>query len=186
MSEDTKKPAEFRRYRQGLTTLYFAVAAFGFVLLSSSVIKQLLFHSPRVSLQGPRLSAEDPNPSELLQCNDDVQVLLEDLGKQAATLMQQAPPQRVSRRWTAFSHQWRDRWHEINLRCRFKELVNTDMGTAYDRMASVHGDLPAMRLKYEGLIGRFDDEQAAELGRMHRALELSHAALQERADRSRE
>jgi hypothetical protein len=36
-----------------------------------------------------------------------------------------------------------------------------------------------MRLKYQSLLVRFDDEQAAELARMRRALDLSRATLDE-------
>jgi hypothetical protein len=51
-------------------------------------------------------------------------------------------------------------------------------------MAQVHSDLPAMRLKYQSLLVRFDDEQAAELVRMRRALESSHEDLATRVPRT--
>jgi hypothetical protein len=38
-----------------------------------------------------------------------------------------------------------------------------------------------MRLKYQSQLVRFDEEQADELGRMTRALDLSYDALQKRA-----
>ena len=51
------------------------------------------------------------------------------------------------------------------------------MGDAYDRMARVHEALPTMRLKYQSLLVRFDDEQADELARMRRDLSSSEKLL---------
>jgi hypothetical protein len=45
-------------------------------------------------------------------------------------------------------------------------------------MARVHGDLRAMRLKYQSLLVRFDEEQSGELRRMQRALKRSRVALE--------
>jgi hypothetical protein len=183
VSQDTKKPPEFRRYRQGLTTLYLAVVAFGGVLLTTSVLKAHFWRSPTVALTGPKISAENPNPKELIKCNRDVALLLGELGANTAELMA-APTAEIDRQWEEFSRQWRLDYDEVDARCRFSELVNTNMGTAYDRMASVHTDLPAMRLKYQSLLVRFDEEQADELARMRRALDRSLAALEQRAQES--
>ena len=180
MSQDTKKNPEFRRYRQALTTLYLVVIGLGGVLLTASVAKVLLFRSPTVELTGPRISAENPNPEELMKCNRDVAALLGALGSETAALMAQ-PTAEIDRHWEEFSRNWRKTYDEVNARCRFQELANTNLGTAYDRMAGVHAELPAMRLKYQDLLVRFDEEQADELGRMQRALENSLAALEERA-----
>ncbi len=149
-------------------------------MLTGSVLTALFLRSPNVELTGPKLSADNPNPKELLTCNRDVALLLGDLGAKTAQFMGE-PTARVDRQWTEFSRQWRTHYDEVNARCRFSELAKTNMGTAYDRMARVHGDLPAMRLKYQSLLVRFDEEQADELGRMTRALNLSLAALQKRA-----
>jgi hypothetical protein len=180
VSEDTHNPAEFRRYRQGLTATYVAVAGLGGVLLTASVAQALFWHRPAVDLTGPKLSAENPNPKELIGCNRDVADLLAALGATTTALMADPSPD-MHRRWEEFSRQWRKHYDEVDERCRFSELANTNMGTAYDRMAGVHGDLPAMRLKYQGLLVRFDEEQADEIDRMRRALDLSLAALEERA-----
>jgi hypothetical protein len=106
------------------------------------------------------------------------------LGDQVAALLSDPPHGdrgQPGAGWEAFSREWMRRWDEVDARCRFTELADTDLGVAYDRMARVHGDLPAMRLKYQTLLVRFDDEQAAELDRMRRALNLSREVLQERA-----
>jgi len=180
VSQDTKKSPEFRRYRQVLTSVYLVVVGLGGVLLAASVASALLFQRPSVELTGPKISAENPNPEELIKCNRDVTRLLGALGDETAALMAK-PTAEIDRHWEDFSRTWRKSYHEVNARCRFAELAGTNMGTAYDRMAGVHAELPAMRLKYQGLLLQFDEEQADELGRMQRALERSLAALEERA-----
>lgn len=183
MPRDAAKPNEFKRYRQGLASLYLAVAGAGILLLAASVARQLLFHQPRVALRGPVLSADDPNPAELVRCNQDVTDLLLRMGAVTADLLAAPTVGRaddLGRRWEDFSRTWLDDWDEVNQRCRFGELAGTTLGLAYDRMARVHGDLPAMRLKYQSLLVQFDDEQAAELARMRRALDQSRAALADR------
>lgn len=184
VAEAPEKPNEFHRYRQVLAALYITAVVAGFLLLGVSVAKQLFFRSPVVELQGPVLSPDEPDPQQLLRCNDDVMALFTQLGDNVATLL--SGPAHDERgqpgaRWEAFSREWMRRWDEVDARCRFSELADSDLGVAYDRMARVHGDLPAMRLKYQTLLVRFDDEQAAELARMRRALNLSREVLQERA-----
>ena len=180
MPRDTGKPNEFKHYRQVLATLYLAVAGAGVVLLAASVARQLLFHRPAVALRGPMLSADNPDPAELVRCNTDVAELLLRMGTVSAEILAgptRADERDLGRRWEDFSRVWLDDWYEVNLRCRFSELAGTSMGLAYDRMAKVHGDLPAMRLRYQSLLVQFDEEQAAELARMRRALDQSRAAL---------
>jgi hypothetical protein len=182
VSEDTRKSSEFRGYRRGLTTAYLVIASCGGILLTASVIKSLL-HKPAVALTGPKLSADNPNAAELVQCNRDVARLLSSLGREAAAIIAEPNPE-IDRRWEEFSRHWRIDYDEVNARCQFSELAQTTLGTAYDRMAEVYSDLPAMRLKYKGMIVRFDEEQSDELEQMHRALELSLAALDKRSQRA--
>lgn len=184
VAEAPEKPNEFHRYRQVLAALYIGTVAAGFLLLGVSVARQLFFRAPVVELQGPVLSPDEPDPQQLLRCNDDVMALYTALGDEVAALLS-GPPRdergQPGARWEAFSREWMRRWDEVDARCRFTELADTDLGIAYDRMARVHGDLPAMRLKYQTLLVQFDEEQAAELARMRRALNLSREVLQERA-----
>ncbi len=175
MSAGSKKPNEFKRYRQMLAAVYFATIALGSLLLGASVVRQLFFH-PTVVLDGPVLSAENPDPEELLACNERVRALFEALGGETTALLA-APPSEHDRKifteWEAFSRSWTHEWHLVNQRCRFEELAGSGMSIAYDRMAKVHADLRAMRLKYQSLLVRFDEEQASELRRMRRALDKS-------------
>ena len=148
-------------------------------MLATSVAKQLFLH-PTVELDGPVLSAENPTPDDLLACNHRVQQLFSQLGDTVSELM--SSPARVGDRkiyseWEGFGRRWTREWHKVNQRCRFEELSGSGMSVAYDRMARVHADLRAMRLKYQSLLVRFDEEQADELRRMKRALDKSQAVF---------
>ena len=185
MSLDSKRSNEFRRYRQALTVIYLGTAAFGFALLTASVVKELFFRRPAIELPQSALSVDDPDPEVLLDCHRRVLALLNQLGTETCELLSSVAPSgdrsEVSARWREFSRAWRDEWDVVNAQCRFSELAETRMGVAYDRLAQVHDDLRPMWLKYQSLLVRFDDEQAAELARMRRALDLSRTAFQEKA-----
>jgi hypothetical protein len=168
-----------------LTAIYLGTAALGFALLTASVVKELFFRRPAIELPQSALSVDDPDPVVLLDCHRRVLSLLNQLGSKTCELVSTAPPSsdrsEVSARWEEFSRAWRDEWDVVNARCRFSELADTRMGVAFDRLAKVHEDLRPMWLKYQSLLVRFDDEQAAELARMRRALDLSRAAFEEKA-----
>jgi hypothetical protein len=182
VSLDSKRSNEFRRYRQALTVIYLVTAVAGFTLLCASVVKELFFRRPAVELPASALSVDNPDPTVLLDCNGRVLGLLNQLGAQACELLTRAPSgdrSELSSSWEEFSRAWRDEWDVVDARCRFSELADTRMGRAYDRLAQVHDDLRPMWLKYQSLLVRFDDEQAAELASMRRALDLSRAAFEE-------
>jgi hypothetical protein len=181
VSGEHQNPNEYRRYRQILTTAYLAIVGLGALWLAASVAYALVLYRPHVALRGPVLSAKNPNPAELRRCLDDTRELLAALDHKMTALLS-APllghsPKQVDAQWEHFSVEWRASWDEVDLRCRFGELFETRMGTAYDRMARVHGDLPAMRLKYQSLLVRFGDEQAEQLAEMVAELDKSHRAL---------
>ena len=176
MSEPTN-PSEFLRYRQALSSAYLLVVSLGVLLLSSSVVHALFIHDEPVQLKGAVLSADRPDPDALLRCNDDVSGLLEGIVDMAG---QVARGERTVEHWETFSRRWLSDWNELNVRCRFSELAEHDMGQAYDHMALVHADLPAMRLKYQALLVRFDGEQAEQLTKMRAALRLSREELERR------
>lgn len=189
MSFDSKRAgefSEFRRYRQVLTGVYLVVAAVGFALIAGSVFKELLFRRPAArAVQA--ISAEDPSPRELLECHRKVLDLLTELGHETCELLALPPSgsrSELPARWEEFSRAWHGKWDDANSRCRFSELADTNLGVAYDRLAQVHGDLQIMRHKYKDLVVRFDEEQAAELVRMRRALDLSRATFEEEAQKA--
>jgi len=175
---------EFRKYRQVLTVLYLVAAAVGFALIAGSVFKELFFRRPAAELPASAISADRRDPRELLECHDQVMGLLGKLGHETCELLALPPSgsrSELPARWEEFSRAWRGEWDDVNARCGFSELADTNLGVAYDRLAQVHGELQTMRHKYHSLVVRFDDEQAAELARMRRALDLSRAAFEEEA-----
>lgn len=186
---EPKRSSEFRRYRQALTVLYLGTAVAGVALLTVSVLKELMFGPPKAELPKAAISVDDPDPDELLECNESVRSLLERLGSRSCDLLTQPPgggdAGEITSAWKEFSERWLEDYHAVGARCGFRELADTDMGAAYDRIAEVHGDLRTMRLKYRSLVLRFEDEQAAELARMRRALDQSERALRERVEGGR-
>jgi hypothetical protein len=183
VSSQEKKPIEFRLYRQVLTAGYLSVALAVAALLTASIVKELFFR-PSASA-GAAEGATRPDPQELLSCHEMTLDLLTSLGAETCALLG-LPPQgertEVASRWEDFTRTWRSKWEGAGSRCRFKELSGTEMGVAFDRLAGVHGDLPSMRLKYKSLLDRFEEEQAAELVRMRRALDLSRRDLAEQVE----
>lgn len=182
MQEDAetspRNPEEFRRYRQALAGLYITVGSLGTLLLISSVVVELFF------THGERRPA--PSPADLLECNREVTALLEDLGATAAEIQREAVVGRsesdLSKRWDDFSREWQRRWEAVNVRCEFDERAETDLGEAYNRMAWVHRNLPALKLKYKEMMKQFTREQAADLAEMRAALAKSRQLLEESAE----
>jgi len=184
-----KRSSEFKRYRQVLVGLYIGAASAGFCLLVASVIQQLYFRTPSVKLPESSIVAGQPDPRQFLICNDLVKEQLFSLTTKTNSLFAQPISQHSadgpardngtsrSSDWKDFSTKWQDQWDVIDARCRFTTLAETKMGEAYDRMAHVHGALPAMRLKFNSLLAEFDREQADELRAMSRALAKSKKSI---------
>jgi hypothetical protein len=188
VSEEVKKPSEFRRYRQILTGAYLVLAASVVVLLTASVVADLFFHRPPGAKAQAAISVEQPDPDELLECHDLVFNLMTALGSETTRLL--ALPVgggrgELASLWEDFSRAWLDDWDVAEARCRFSELAGTHLGVAFDRLAKVHGDLPLIRLKYESLLDGFGEELAAELADMRHALDLSHDAFQAMREKAR-
>lgn len=201
------KPNEFKRYRQALEALYITVVALGFLLLAASVVRELFFRpvvqlqGPVLSAENP--TREDlmrchQDVQTLYRDLDRValKLLALPVRKQenairsiaddplpkafrdaVGTYLNANTAVDITDVWEKFSQDWSARWDVVNAFCRFSELEETGMGQAYDSMADVHGTLPTMRLKYQNLLVRFDDEQAAELSLMKRELQRSKLLL---------
>ena len=187
MASEGKHPHEFRRYRQALIAIYFAVVTAGGALLIASVLWQLVAPKPRMAPEGdpasPAISVEAPSPDELLRCHDDLSNLLKRLGDTAGELLS-APPAdgrgEVGALWYERSRAWETDYERLGARCRFTELAAAQRGAALERMAEVYADLPAMLRTYQQLLEQFDDQLAGELARKRRALDRSREALSRR------
>ncbi len=178
MSKGLEKTNEFRRYRQVLAAIYATTIAAGCVLLAGSVVEQLFFRPVR-QLDG-HLSADDPSPADLLRCQHDVQDLQSQLARTVAQLLVSptlGKPDELGRHWEEFSRAWDERWQQVNAWCRFEEVADSKLSGAYHRMARVHADLQPMHLKYQSLLVRFEEEQAAQLAEMRRVLDEARQAF---------
>lgn len=203
VTSEKKRSNEFRRHRQVLAALYLSAAAAGFILLSTSVVRQLFFRAATVQLPKSSIVGDNPGPRELLECHHLVLEQLTQLSTKTSDLFERplrgassgdaSDRQTLNRSpleqsaawksdWKNFSTQWRDQWDLIDARCRFSELAETKLGVAYDQMAQVHEALPAMRLKYNRLLADFDKEQADELSKMRRALSDSRNSITRQLD----
>ena len=183
MASEGKHPHEFRRYRQALVAIYFAVVTAGGALLVASVIWQLVSPQPRKAPRdpdAPTISVEDPSLDELLRCHDDLSDLLTRLGESAGELVS-APPAdgraEVGALWNERSRAWRADYERVGVRCRPAELAAAQRGAALERMAEIYADLPAMLRTYQHILEQFDDQLAGELARKRRALDRSREAL---------
>jgi hypothetical protein len=185
VSDEAKRPNEFRRYRQVLAGVYLTLAASVAILLAASVVKELFFRRAGAEVAK---AAPVPRPAvaELLECHRMVLDLFDGLGRETGELLARPLKTEVQHgelasRWEDISRAWRDAWDVAEVRCRFSALAETEMGVPFERLAKVHGGLPAMRLKYQALLVRFDDEQADDLARMRRDLDRSRHELEELA-----
>ncbi len=175
---DAAPSAEFRPYRLALWIVYVSVGGLGALLLIGSVV---------VELFGRRSdAAQAPSPADLLQCNDDVLLLLEDLAVTPAEIQREAArgaaKSELGTRWEVFSREWDRRWNVVNAQCRFDELAETGLGPAVDRMAWVHRNLPGLKLQYREMMKKFSETQAETLAEMREALGRSRKLLHEQAE----
>lgn len=171
-----------------LTALYLAVAGLGGLLLLASVAAELVSPARASQARSNRPISANPSPEQLLACNQAVRDLLDQLGSVAGKLLSvpaTTGEQELGSQWRGFTADWQRRWYATNSKCRFSELADSNLGIAFERMAQVHEDLDAMRLKYQGMLIRFEDEQAQELSAMRQALDRSHKALMKRVPAAR-
>ena len=151
------------------------------LLLIASVLGGLLLPRSRTAVV-PEFAVEDLNSKEgLTKCHQDVTELYSSLGSKTsdllATPLKEGAYSRISQDWKRFTTRWTRKWTEVDARCRFQEASDLKLGATFDRIALVHAGLPSMKLKYQTLLRHYEDEQAAELARMRKALDLSARAL---------
>ncbi len=175
MAEKPANPAEFRRYRQGLLVAYVVLGGLAGLLIAASVIVDLFFSGTKRAGGAPAAAVD------LVRCNQDVSGLLDRVGAGAAELQLEAVRgDRAGRaaRVQASVERWQDDWRAVGGRCAFDDASAGVPGTAFERMAWVHRNLPALAGKSREMMARFDEEQAREMARMREALQRSRAELQ--------
>jgi len=167
------KRNEYRRYRQLLFGAYGIIAGVGFAWITATV----LWGAFR-----PEANRTHAAPDKLetpAECQKRVERLFQDLGLETSELLlgpQKGTKPNTSSEWEAFSTTWLEQWITARVRCGFGENPRERQATL-SKMAVVHEDLPAMRRKYQNLLVRFEEQQAAELARMRDALERSSKSL---------
>jgi hypothetical protein len=181
----SEKSSEFKRYQQALAVFYITVIGAGTLLLAASVARELLFRPVVQPQPGVPETQQAIDPSRLLQCHQEVSALYQQLAERANQLLQ--PPLRHQQRelssaWESFAQTWRRQWETVNGWCRFSQprktgISDTAQGEAYDRLADVHAKLFALELKYRSLLARFEEELAADLVELQRALDRSRRLL---------
>ncbi len=144
------------------------------VLITASIVKDLFLGRPPKAERAAALTS-----AELLACHGDVRALLDGLVREAARL--QLEPldhdEATSTTGDAFGADWDRRWRDLESRCRFPELADRGLGTAYDRMAWVHRSLPRTKLQVREWMARFSRDLRPEIAEMRRALDKSQADL---------
>lgn len=188
MPGGSEKSSEFKRYQQALAVFYVTVIGAGTLILAASVVRELLFRpvvQPRPGVSETWETQQTIDPSQLLQCHQEVSALYQQLAERANQLLQ--PPLRHHERellsaWDSFAQTWRQQWGFVNGWCRFSQpqelgFSDTAQGEAYDRLANVHAKLFALELKYRSLLARFEEELAADHVELQRALERSRRPL---------
>lgn len=146
---------------------------FGILITASIVIE--LFATGR-----PEARREAPTAAEMAECNRGVRLLLERLVREEARLEQlplESPTTDPIATWDVFARAWDEDWRAAGERCRFDQLTDRGLGTAFDRMAWVHRTLPTTKLKYAEKMARFSRDLAGEVAEMRSALDKSLADL---------
>lgn len=139
-----------------------------------SVIVDLFFTRRLTSAKAP-LTTQD-----LIVCNRSVRGLLEGLVHEAAALETATLAgelRDLGGEWDAFATSWQRDWEETGGRCGFGDFEGTGKGTAYDRMAWVHRNLPTSKLKFRDLVAHFARDLGVEVAQMRAALDKSQEDL---------
>ena len=150
------------------------LAALVSILITASIVNDLFLRRPPAAARAAALS-----PADILACNREVRGLLEGLVLEASRLAQ-APlgsDEALGASWDEFEGRWDEAWNGLETRCRFSELADQGLGTAYDRTAWVYRSLPRARLQYKEWMARFSRDLRIEIAEMRRALDKSQADL---------
>jgi hypothetical protein len=179
--------SEFRRYRQGIQLLAFGVTGIIVAWLLASVGRALFVH-PRVMSPDRLFSGRADDYDALLACQGDVEGLFAEVNRELFALQALGASHKdeMAQKWEAFSKEWEARRREIGARCRFSELENRGLGSAYDHLATVYDDLEDVQHAYTVLLDNFIDHHASRVDDIRRTLEASRRALEHERARAAE
>lgn len=153
------------------------------LLITASIVNDLFLGRPPAAERAAALS-----PAEKLACVRDVRGLLEGLVHEVAQLELESltSDAELDASWDVFGAAWDRDWRDSDARCRFEELADKGLGTAFDRTAWVHRSLPRTKLQYREWMGRFSRDLRPEIEEMRRALDRSQADLGKTAGQGKE
>jgi hypothetical protein len=137
-----------------------------------------VFEKRKVRLRGSRIQGE--NLEEVLRCQADVERLFHEVVDHTFDLQARASrqPLDLAQQWEMFWQRWRDDWSEVGERCRFVELRDRGLGTAFDRLAYAHEALEQTGLKFATFLRNYIDNQVPHIEEIRRGLEASRRGLE--------
>jgi hypothetical protein len=176
--------AEYGPYRRALQGILAVLTISGILYLLAS-IALAVFSKHKVNLT--RSPIHPGNPTEMLICQGDVERLFHDLNERTFTLptLVSQREANVAQQWDMFSKRWRTEWQEVGERCRFLELRDRGLGTAFDRLAYSHADLEDVELKFAALLRNYIDQQMPHIEEIRRNLDESRKGLERARDEHR-
>lgn len=160
---------EFQKYRSTLGAVVFGLTSLAIMWFASSVA-YALYAQPAPSLTGPRFSGRPDDREAQLRCNADLRKLLDDLDWSAVTC--------AGGDARTVSDGRDERWREVGARCRFEELRDRGMGTAFDHLAWVHAELQGVHRAQAGLLKSYQASRPPRVMDLRHALETSRRTLE--------
>jgi hypothetical protein len=157
-----------------------AAITIGGVLYLVASIAVAVFSRQQGHPLGKPINAEDVD--QLLQCQADVESLFHDLTDQTFGLYARVGRKQtdIAQAWETFSRNWHDRWLGVGARCRFTELRDRGLDSAFDRLAYAHEALEDTELKFAAHLRDYIDHQVPHVEEIRRSLESSRGGLESR------
>ncbi|HJZ84451.1 MAG TPA: hypothetical protein VKN99_04730 [Polyangia bacterium] len=173
----TEPPVEFSPYRKALQAIV-AFVTVGSILYLLASIAVSVFSRRQVHLRRAPITGQDLD--DLLTCQSDVEKLFREINERTFDLQARAAVKEVdlAQHWEEFSKRWHEQFLEVGQRCRFVELRDRGLGTAFDRLAYAHADLEDVEHKFATLLRNYIDDQVPTIEDIRRSLEASRRGLE--------
>src|SRR6185369_682112 len=169
-----------------LGAIVFGLTALAIVWLASSVAVDLYgsHGAPRPANPASGtpwvFSGEASDLGGQLRCQLEVEVLFDQLNTAVGRLAEAGGPRQTDLRHE-FEERWVERWRSVGERCRFRELRDRKLGTAFDHLAWVHAELSVVHRGYAALLESYVAQHGTRVQELRRALETSRTTLERQA-----
>jgi hypothetical protein len=169
--------SEFRPYLRTLQATLASVAILAILYLLTSIAWSV-FRRGQVRLR--RAPIQAGNIDDLLQCQAEVERLFQEMNDRTFDLHALAAHKEsdLAQQWEVFSQRWRGDWAEVDARCRFEELRDRGLGTAFDRLAYAHEALHTLQLKFASGLKNYIDNEAPQIEGIRRGLAEARTGLE--------